>query len=187
MRDFERLILAMPPPVSSAEVLDRESPRTPDSARPATAVPAGQSSDTYSAFLRSDETLSPYLNGRSPLAMAGSVRSWFVGDNAAAVEARGNYIARDTALSITFIAFHESRNTGERQRLLTYFIEGMRGEVETLRQLGNEGRPEALSESADALLRLSILSGLFLSDLEGSGLPEETRRRGQSQIQETMR
>src|SRR4030095_526050 len=188
MTDFQRLILALPPPRSSDGVLDRESLRTPSSARPVNTAPTGQTPDSYSNFFRSDGTLRDYLvPGGNPTTMAESVRSWFQGNREAAIDARNNYIARDTALSITFVAFHESRNLEERRRLLTYFVEGVRGTAETLRLLRREGRPESLSDSADAILRLSILVGLFLRDLEGSEIPSDERRRGQDELQASLR
>jgi|GEM_PF-4108137 len=188
MTDFQRLILALPPTTSSDHPFERETPRTPASARAVSTAPAAQSTDGYARFLRTDETLSRYfVVGQNPAAMAESVRGWFQGDGPQAVEARGNYIARDTALSLTFVAFHESRNLEERRRLLGYFLEGMRGFVEPLRLLRREGRPESLTDSADAILRVSVLAGLFLRDLEASEISSEELSRAQDGLRAALR
>src|SRR5262245_5574442 len=111
MTDFQRLILGMPAPTAPSQTLERGGPEARRTARRITSVPVGLTPESYSQFLRTDSTLTPYLPaGGNTAAMAESVRSWFQGESELARESRGNYLARDTALSLTYIAFHEGRN-----------------------------------------------------------------------------
>ena len=144
MGDFDRLILGLPPPPMPNEASAPETPPAPATS-PSIGTPRADTSDTHDRFLRAQSHLQSYARTENLAAQATSVGSWFEGDSDQAQSSRMNYQARDVALSLAFLAFHESTNPEEKLRMARLFLDYARGYSETLRDLGAAGNLRHLS------------------------------------------
>lgn len=176
--DFRQLILGITP--ATVPNRPREGAPAPSpSAEPTASLPSGRNPDQYDQYLRQDESIQGRLAGGSAATLADGVQTWFTGDTPQAVANRGNVQIRDTALGLTFIAFHEAVDPSVKRRMLTNLIQAAEGYQQTLQTLSQAHNYE---DSAYSVLRLSTAIGLVLRDLANSGLPQNEIDQAQSQL-----